>query len=83
MLGVVSGLSSGYLRIPSTELCIVGIAGALLPGLDVYWIIVSEVFKFSGVGEAFLRALVAVLVIGPSVVLGMWLVGRIRSNGKE
>lgn len=83
VLGVVSGLSSGYLRIPSTELCIVGIAGALLPGLDVYWIIVSEVFKFSGAGEAFLRALVAVLVIGPSVVLGMWLVGRIRSNGKE
>ena len=83
VLGVVSGLSSGYLRIPSTELCIVGIAGALLPGLDVYWIIVSEVFKFSGAGEAFFRALVAVLVIGPSVVLGMWLVGRIRSNGKE
>lgn len=83
VLGVVSGLSSGYLRIPSTELCIVGIAGALLPGLDVYWIIVSEVFKFSGAGEAFLRVLVAVLVIGPSVVLGMWLVGRIRSNGKE
>ena len=54
-----------------------------MPGLDVYWIIVSEVFKFSGAGEAFLRALVAVLVIGPSVVLGMWLVGRIRSNGKE
>ena len=42
VLGVVSGLSSGYLRIPSTELCIVGIAGALLPGLDVYWIIVSD-----------------------------------------
>ena len=61
----------------------VGIAGALLPGLDVYWIIISELFKFSGVGEAFLRALVAVLVIGPSVVLGMWLVGRIQSNGKE
>jgi len=83
VLGVVSGLSSGYLRIPSSELCIVGIAGALLPGLDVYWIIISELFKFPGVGEAFLRALVAVLIIGPSVVLGMWLVGRIQSNGKE
>ena len=82
-LGVVSGLSSGYLRIPSSELCIVGIAGALLPGLDVYWIIISELFRFPGVGEAFLRALVAVLIIGPSVVLGMWLVGRIQSNGKE
>ena len=81
VLGVVSGLSSSYLRISSTELCIVGIAGALLPGLDVYWIIVSEIFKFSGAGEAFLRALVAILIIGPSVVLGMWLVGRIRSNG--
>ena len=83
VLGVVSGLSSGYLRIPSSELCIVGIAGALLPGLDVYWIIISELFRVPGVGEAFLRALVAVLIIGPSVVLGMWLVGRIQSNGKE
>jgi hypothetical protein len=83
VLGVVSGLSSGYLRIPSSELCIVGIAGALLPGLDVYWIILSELFRLPGIGEAFFRTLVAVLIIGPSVVLGMWLVGRIQSIGKE
>ncbi|GAA4401540.1 hypothetical protein GCM10023147_41210 [Tsukamurella soli] len=68
-LGFVSAVWSRFVPYPAAVLALLGITGALLPGLTVYLGIAHEVFRASG-GPQFLAAAVTGVGLGVGVALG-------------
>ncbi|MBF6214503.1 threonine/serine exporter family protein [Nocardia puris] len=69
-LGFAAAACSDLLRLPMTALALVGITGALLPGLIVYQGLVIELFHTSGVGY-FVRAFAVCVGLGVGAALGV------------
>ncbi|MEP9416162.1 threonine/serine exporter family protein [Gordonia sp. VNQ95] len=72
VLGVVSALWAKHSPYPSAVLSLMGITGALIPGLTVYLGIVRTVFGQSGTG-----AYVTALVTGAGIAVGVALGGLV------
>jgi uncharacterized membrane protein YjjP (DUF1212 family)/uncharacterized membrane protein YjjB (DUF3815 family) len=68
-LGFVSAIWARFVPYPSAVLALMGITGALLPGLTVYLGIAHEIFRQSG-GPLFLAAAVTGVGLGVGVALG-------------
>ncbi|MFH8687477.1 threonine/serine exporter family protein [Streptomyces anulatus] len=70
VLGAAAGAVAPTLRLPARSLVVPGIAGALLPGPDVYRSLVQAALHVSGAGAYALIAFVATAAIGVGSVLG-------------
>ncbi|MEV0247264.1 threonine/serine exporter family protein [Nocardia sp. NPDC050712] len=72
VLGFVAAASAERLRVPMSALILVGITGALLPGLVLYQGLVIELFHSSGVGYC-VRAFTICVGLGVGAALGVLL----------
>ncbi|GFN08395.1 hypothetical protein Smic_69510 [Streptomyces microflavus] len=70
MLGAAAGAVAPVLRIPSRSLVVPGIAGALLPGPDVYRSLLQYGLHVPGAGAYAVLAFVTTAAIGVGTVLG-------------
>ncbi|MEU6564421.1 threonine/serine exporter family protein [Nocardia nova] len=69
-LGFAAAACAVPLRLPMTALALVGITGALLPGLTLYQGLVLELFHISGVGY-FVRTFAVCVGLGVGAALGV------------
>ncbi|NKY84271.1 threonine/serine exporter family protein [Nocardia veterana] len=82
-LGFAAAACALPLRLPMTALALVGITGALLPGLTLYQGLVLELFHVSGIGY-FVRTFAVCVGLGVGAALGVilnWLLQRARAHG--
>ncbi|MCD9901353.1 hypothetical protein LUR56_18260 [Streptomyces sp. MT29] len=70
VLGAAAGAVAPVLRIPSRSLVVPGIAGALLPGPDVYRSLLQDGLHVPGSGGYAVPAFVTTAAIGGGTVLG-------------
>ncbi|MFD3704320.1 threonine/serine exporter family protein [Nocardia sp. NPDC058658] len=72
VLGMIAAASADRLRLPMSALALVGITGALLPGLIVCQGLILSVYKVSGVGY-FVQAAAVCVALGLGASFGVYL----------
>ncbi|MET9490780.1 threonine/serine exporter family protein [Nocardia sp. NPDC006630] len=82
VLGFAAAAASERLRMPMSALILVGLTGALLPGLVLYQGLVVELFHTSGIGY-FVRAFTICVGLGVGAALGVLLFYLNRSSPRR
>ncbi|QIS11447.1 threonine/serine exporter family protein [Nocardia arthritidis] len=75
VLGFAAGIVADRFHLPVTAMALIGITGALLPGLTVYQGLISELFHRSGFGF-FAQAVGICVALGAGAALGVALYVR-------
>ncbi|MGW8375034.1 threonine/serine exporter family protein [Streptomyces sp. ODS28] len=70
VLGLFAGAIGPYVRLPARAIIVPGIAGALLPGPDVYRSLLQYALGVPGAGGYAVSALIGTAAIGAGTVLG-------------